>query len=86
MTRKEYRRAKAIENRNNRRNGVKLIQLRWNHYTGIIVKLTQMTTKSGKIIYAVLVKRKMNSKPYRIFKYDNGIGAAWRCYKRCLAG
>ena len=85
MTRKEYRRAKAIETRNNKRVGVKILKIRRNHYTGITVQLTRMTAKSGKIIYAVLVKRKLNGKYYRIYKYDNGIGAAWNCYQKCIA-
>ncbi len=85
MTKREYRRAKAIEKRNNRRKGVKILRWMPNEYVGVIVYLTKMTTKSGKIIYAVLVKRRPDSKYHKIYKFDNGIGAAWKCYKKCIA-
>ena len=85
MTRREYRRARAIETRNHRRTGVKILKNTRNYYTGITVQLTKMTAKSGKIIYAVLVKRKIDGRYYRIYKFDGGIGAAWNCYKKCIA-
>lgn len=85
MMRREYRRVKAIEKKSNKRSGAKILKLTHNKYIGIIVQLTRMTAKSGKIIYAVLVKRKATDRHFRIYKFDNGIGAAWKCYKKCIA-
>ena len=87
MTKRDYRRivVKGNKNRRHRKSGYKILRLAPNGYTGINVELTMMTAKSGKIIYAVLVRNRKTGKYYRIYKFANGIGEAWKCYKNCIA-
>lgn len=85
MTKREYRRIVVKGKARHHRRDYKVIRWMPNEYVGVIVYLTKMTAKSGKIIYAVVVRRKADSKYHRIYKFDNGIGAAWKCYKKCIA-
>lgn len=67
-----------------RNSGVKVVKMHLNHLTNIGVELTRMTTKSGRITYAVQVRRLDKGYKYRLWTYDN-ILAAWNQYKAALA-
>lgn len=88
MTKKEYRRitvkANKEHSRRGRRKAVKWLKVAKNYLTGVSVELTRMTAKSGKIIYAVMVRRIYDGRRYRIWKYET-IGTAWNRYKACKA-
>ena len=68
----------------NRNNGVKVVKNHDNKYIGVRVELTRMTTKSGAITYAVVVRNMNTGRRYRTWTYD-GIQKAWNRYKAAVA-
>ena len=63
----------------------KTLKVHANEVIGVSVELTRMTAKSGIIVYAVLVRNMNTGRSYRVFKYGDGIGRAWKKYKAAIA-
>lgn len=63
---------------------MRVIKAAQNRRIGVKVELATLTTKDGTILYTVTVINTRTGRHYRRWKYDNGIGNAWRTYKNCL--